>query len=90
MLFLKKILNFIIEILIWVIRKLDSNYLIIKDKKEYSDDTLNLMKLIDKEESQTGEWKAHQVFARMQRKFPNVKASDLKLEIELLHQKYFK
>ena len=74
--------NFIIKYLVWLLNKLESP----QDLPAYMDRAKILVTSIDKAE-QSGEWKRHQVYARLIKEFPQISRKDLGLAIEIAVQK---
>jgi len=62
---------------------------IILDKPELEDHILHFMTRFNELQSD-GEWKAHQVYAAMIKKFPGISKSKLRLDMEIVYQKHFK
>lgn len=61
---------------------------IILDEPDNIDLILHYMYQFDWLEAD-GEWKAHQVYAKLLKKLPNVSKSKLRLDMELVYYKYF-
>ena len=74
--------NFIIRFLVWLLGKLESP----KDLPPYLERAAVLVAAIDRVE-QGGEWKRHQVYARLIKEFPQISRKDLGLAIEIAVQK---
>jgi hypothetical protein len=64
-------------------------YIIIPHKKLYSDIVLQVMKHFNGLKAD-GEWKAHQVYATLIKRYPEIPKCDLRLEMELIYQQHFK
>lgn len=64
-------------------KKIDPSIIVLTGQREYSRRTLQLINEAE-ELNTSGEYKAHRVYARLLKEFPNIKRSDLRLEIELL------
>ena len=65
------------------------DYLLIPEDRPLTGEILKLMNNVD-DNMASGEWKNRYVTAKMQKLHPELRASDIKLEIELLYQQYFK
>ncbi len=64
---------------------------VITHKPLYSDVALALMNQVEKTlDKASGEWKAHNVYANLIKRYPEVNKADLRFEIECLHQRYFR
>lgn len=65
--------------------------IVITHKPLYSDVALALMHQVEKTlDKASGEWKAHNVYANLIKRYPEVNKADLRFEIECLHQRHFR
>ena len=78
---------YLIQFLFWLLGKLTGR--ISYGRKPYTQDVFDLMSEA-RSRGGSGEFKCHQVFARLKKLYPNIDPSDLKLEIELVYQQYFR
>lgn len=60
------------------------------DEPKYTSIILHHMRRFDDLAGASGEWKAHQVYAALIKKLPNVPHQQLRLEMELVYAKYFR
>ena len=78
----------IVKILKWLLAYFEKPE--IQEAPPYRDFILKEMRRWE-EIGASGDWKAHQVYAAAQKKFKDrFNKADLRLEIELLHKKYFR
>jgi hypothetical protein len=79
----------IVRFLVWLLRKLDAEavlYCSLDARKMLPSAILLTGELEVKHEKQTGEWKRHQAYAALLKRFPGVDKRDASIAIELALQ----